>query len=188
MAKLVYIQGAHGVGKSTLLQDALDFKSRRTAKFTEIARQLISSGVGHGLAAPKEDYFAYICRHVENFNSFIDERQGFDAFLGDRSIIDVLVYTRLCHGRDCRDSNYIERLCIAIFRMIRPHIAFLAYIPIEFSLVSDGVRDDSIAHQWEYDQELCKVLNELDCSWFTINGSREKRAAQLDALVGLHCQ
>lgn len=180
MRKLVFLQGAQGVGKTTLLQDIQVAPKFRYMPFGEIARKLIKAGVGHGLNAPKDDYFAYIQRHLHNFNFYLKNCNDYDWFIGDRSIIDVLVYTRICHGRS---HNYVAGVCEEVFEILREHIALIIYIPIDFDVVDDGIREASPILQMQYDTELKQVLQGLNHPFHCVKGSRSHRSDQINDLL-----
>ena len=181
MAKLIYIQGAQGVGKSTLLNDFVSSTEFQIKCFNEIARTLIKKGVSHGLEAKKEDYFAYVYRHIANHNYYIKNRFIFDLFISDRSIIDVLVYAQICFNDN--DTNYVAELCTEYFQMISSDVDLVIYLPIEFEIVDDGVRNFSKDRQKEYDRILKETLVYLGIDFVEISGSRSDRLKKMTELV-----
>ncbi len=177
MARLIYIQGSQGVGKSTLLADYINSTELNIKRFDNIARSLIKKGVSHGIEAAKDDYFAYIHRHIYNHNFFTTHRNNYDLFISDRSIIDVIVYSLIRFNED--EINYVYELCCEFYTLIAKDIDEIFYIPIEFEMTDDGVREFSKNKQLLYDSNLVKVFNTLGINYFTISGNPFERTQKI---------
>ena len=94
-----------------------------------------------------------------------------DIILFDRSIIDVIVYSRLLLGKD----NYVEKLGIELFNLIKKNIDVIFYLPIQFPIIDDGIRNPDAYAQMRFDELLKEIMQELNINCTVVRGSMWER-------------
>ena len=163
------VQGAQGVGKTTLIKEIQKLSETDMAigASQEVARSLIRIGVKRDLSTRIEDYYAYLSEYLRHFRE-----QNEPIVLLDRSVLDVIVYARMCIGTD----SWVEKLGFEILELIRSKISCIFYIPIEFDVVYDGVRNTNESDRKLFDQILKKVMNDAELSYITLRGSIDQRS------------
>jgi nicotinamide riboside kinase len=175
------VEGAQGVGKTTLVEGVAGelIYGKPVTYVTDVARFLIGLRVGYGYKTKLEDYYAYYWKHLENWRT----AQG-PVVVFDRSIIDVIVYSRLLLGK----GHYVERMGIELFELMKCKISAVVYLPVEFDLKPDGTREPLLSQQSEYDRELLEVMEELNITYKRIAGQIEvRRQTLIDFLHRLEC-
>lgn len=171
-----FVQGAQGVGKSTLINsmehETISAHSVRVV--TEVARELIKEGVGFDSKVSPIDHCAYYYKNLHNFRIATG-----DIILFDRSIIDVITFSRILSGR----NNWVEKLGKEIFQLIQKDISLIVYLPIEFTIRHDDIRKTTFEEQSSYDRVLLEIMHELDIKYYTLNGDLTKRKNKLKGLL-----
>ncbi len=171
-----FVQGAQGTGKSTLIhavsRDGIGQYSVQVVE--DVARSLLEKGLSHSMGTRVEDYYAYYAERLKGYREI-----RADVVLFDRSILDVAAYSRILMG----PGNWVERLGFEILELVRRDLTMIAYLPIEFPLVQDGVRDADIQSQARFDATLRTVMQELGLGYITITGDLEARKGELTRLL-----
>lgn len=170
------VEGAQGVGKTTLVNGVAGevISNNLVTCVEDIARPLINLGVGYGYNTRLEDYYAYYWKHLENW-----QMDHGPIVLFDRSIIDVILYSRLLLGK----GHDVEKLGIELFKLMKGKISAVVYLPVEFQLTPDGVREMLPTQQTEYDRALLELLQELNITYRRITGTIEVRRQTLIDLL-----
>ncbi len=167
------IIGAHGVGKTTLLND---IKNRNTCLTREY---FITDAFARPIRRVSDKYnLSKEC--VQDLNTELmlwatDYYLQFDKVLSSRSLIDSIVYTKLfLPNFDL--SNVEEKL-----REIKKNIKYIFYIPIEFELKSDGVRFPDIELQKNCDKLLLETVNKfsLNDKLISLSGTPTERLVKI---------
>lgn len=174
----VALTGAHGVGKTTLLNVLRDELGGpgEVAICREVPRVII--------AAAGEDTFF---RRGENtplrqllilFYQVIEEglrRREADTVLADRTVVDHLAYTVVLFPELVNSPEYTAVLNAA--RLWLPGYDLIMKLPIEFAAVDDGVREADAEFQAEIDATIDRIYAELGVRPLVISGSIEQRTA-----------
>ncbi len=179
MPIVILLQGAQSVGKTTLalrLQERLSI-SYNICCLSDIGRTLIKGGVTHDISTTMEDYFAYYYMHTKNFNKILSS--NFDVVIMDRSYIDVVTYSRLMHGKD----NWIEKLGIELIELFNKYVNYIVYLPIEFPIVPDGIRNENEHSQAKFDKTIVEIMKCIKLPYHTITGSVDTRLNKVLALI-----
>lgn len=166
------IQGSLSVGKTTLIQEFLKNNRKKYSidVAPDVARVLATKGILRDKETRIEDYFAYYYQHLAFFNN-----TQADVVLFDRSVLDVMTFARMSFGH----GSWVEQLGGEIFSMMKGKIHNVIYIPIEFPLVSDGVRSNDESLRTTFDATLSSVLMDYNVTFNTISGPLEDRIKQL---------
>lgn len=165
--KRFLIEGAQSVGKTTLINELPNlFNDYSVTPVAEVARNLIKHGITHDTETKHTDYYAYFSEHLKNFNTY-----NSDIVLFDRSVLDVIAFARINLGK----GSWVEKLGFEIATLIKPEISGILYIPIEFPVVSDGIRNTDEQTRRQFDSVLLDVINELGISHTIVSGSPNVR-------------
>ena len=167
------VEGAQSVGKTTLISSVsrrIIDKEMEIIPVWSIARELADAGFGHDYQTGIADYYMYYAKHLENWRT---SKEGILLF--ERSLLDVIVYSRLLLG----PGHQVEKLGIELYKIIEKEINAVVYLPIEFYPVPDGFRDASVESQKAFDRILLDIMNELAVPYQTITGSIEVRSQNL---------
>ena len=183
MKSKFFIQGAQGVGKSTLLQEFVkNEKSDKCLLIDGIARNLKLEGVSYDKQTKLLDYYSYYNSYLNMYNKYIfNNNENYDKVFFIRSVLDVIVYTRL--NSNCKSYPQIEKFGIELFNSIRHKVDKIIYLPIEIPLIRDGIRNNSSLFQRKFDNELLLLFDEQNIEYITLNGSLENRLQLLNELI-----
>jgi hypothetical protein len=158
--------GSHGVGKSTLLWElhsllplpfVFDGVARKHKTYLD---KLSPTG--------KQTYLDlwYVWKHYLTYN-----------YESSRSIYDTWAYAQLTVHQDFHRN---------LFHWAKNHIwyDYLFYVPIEFDLISDGVRPDGRKYQLQHDKRLKLILDYHGVPYHTLTGTLEQRVQQMKDVLG----
>lgn len=163
------LTGSHGVGKTSIINGLEDFlieKGIKTITNSSKARNLKNSGFKINDDADDLSEMLIASNHISHFND--------DNWFADRCIIDTFGYA--CHnyfrGR-IKKKTYtsIEYMATEFVNLYDQ----IFYIPIEFPMVSDGVRKNDEFFQKIVDQYIIDFLNKNVSNFIKISGSIEDR-------------
>ena len=98
-------------------------------------------------------------------------------FISDRSAVDIIAY-----DLDIEYENYWKVVTVTW------RYDIICYIPIEFPLESDWVRNPDMRYQKTIDKRIQRLLQRLDiydknCKQFVIKGTLEERILQLEKII-----
>jgi hypothetical protein len=100
------------------------------------------------------------------------------CFIADRSVFDAVAYAF--------DTPHYDVLRI---RAETHALAFpydrVFFLPIEFPLKGDGIRNEDEAYRETVDRELRKLLDRAEISYETVRGSPEKRLRKCLESLGI---
>lgn len=174
--KRFLIEGAQSVGKTTLINalPSLFHNEYEVLAVAEVARSLIKYGISHDTETKPTDYYAYFSEHLKNFNT-----SNGDIVLFDRSVLDVITFARINMGR----GSWVEKLGFEIAALIKPQIHGILYIPIEFPVVCDGVRNTDEQSRRHFDSVLLEIIQELELNHIVISGTLDSRMAAAESTI-----
>ena len=171
--KRIIITGAHGTGKTTLM-NALAQDGTRT--ITQIDRKVVAeNGWGHSENTTTE------CQKAI-FKAIKKELSSKRNYISDRGLSCVAAYTfnkALTEDipKKVADKQYLD---MEKFHKDNPDI-LVVYVPIEFPVVTDGVRSDDPEFQEQIDFLIKNILDTAKIPYVTVSGSVEERVAQVEA-------
>lgn len=171
--KRIAIVGSFSTGKTTLAE-ALAPKLGLPL-LPEVAREIAAQGFKLDKDATVETETLIFLRQYHN-------EMTHPAFVGDRSLVDVMAYADwVLEHQDRRKEFALWDTCLEIARhQLRSQYTDVFYLPIEFPIVPDGLRPMDPDFQADIDRRLVRFLELYDVKYETLTGSVEER---LDALV-----
>jgi len=170
----VTITGAHGVGKTSLIEEV----TRRVANkqdmtvIREPAREIAKRGfyVNDKISLDGVfEYLAYCLTEVRQVQTKL--------VLSDRSILDLYAYTRdqFPHRFSCS----LEKLIIEQIYAEKHRTSLYVYLPIEFPMEQDGLRPADLEYQSYIDGVVRELLGYFEMPTLEVRGSIKDRATKL---------
>jgi hypothetical protein len=173
--KKIYLVGAQGTGKTTILDELR--KAKLNCDFiSEVTRKFNSE---YGISINKESTNT---TQLLIFNKYLELFLLKNNFISDRSLIDVLAYTSyFVHLNE--NSNKIEKVdkwllreLDIIFREIKNKIeGTYFYFPIEFAVKKDDFRSEDEEYRKQIDNLILGCLAHYRIPYIEVRGSIEER-------------
>jgi nicotinamide riboside kinase len=167
----IAIMGAQGSGKSTVLNALREVDSLSHYAFVnEIVRTLAKKGVKINKNSDHKSQTTILEQHYKNI-------WNHDSFITDRGALDAFVYATwdYLHGNftytEHKEHEKIFLDCITSYD-------YFFYIPIEFDIVPDGVRNADSTYQKEIDVLFRKTFQKYNISVKKLTGTCEYRVRQ----------
>lgn len=180
MKKLIFLTGASGVGKSTLLKhiDAHYFDGDIIGVESS-ARPFLPKGGSYDQTLTDESQAIIVQSRTLSVLDFILNSPS-EAAIFTRSAIDNLAYQRVLQkGQFMDECNKREVALLAN----ADNVVFI-YIPIEFPLDSkDKVRGTNEEVRTATDKVIYDILTEFNIPHYTIKGTIEERCHSLDVIL-----
>lgn len=175
--KVINFTGAQGTGKTSVLkalQEDPVFSEFEIV--TEVVRNFVKE---KGITINRDG-----TPKTQNllFEAYEQVLRKDTPYISDRCIIDVCAYTS--SGRDHAKEDLNEWSLIEyeqrreIIRR-KSDLGFVCYFPIEFDIVSDGVRSIDMDYQKEIDSKILQILQNNQISHLMVHGSVEERVSQI---------
>ena len=178
MKNRIHLVGAHGTGKTTILNH---YKDAGYNVITEIVRNLAKEGVNINEMGDIEGQKTIF----KTYKKLLKSKKG---YISDRGLADVLSYT-FSHAiaennengqlKKLADKQYIDAVK---FYKDNPDI-IICYFPIEFPVVDDGVRSTNEEFRAMIDFLIKNFLETAELPFVTITGTVEERIAQIDSIL-----
>lgn len=175
--KRIILTGAQGTGKTTLMNEL----SKDGTRTLSVARQFATDNNWSAENGTNEEYQKNL------FKTLKKELSSKKNYISDRGLTCVAAYTfeKAVSGeiaKEVADSQYID---IVKFANDNPD-ALLAYVPVEFDIEDDGVRNVDKDHQAAIDFLIRNILETSGIKYITVTGSVEDRVKQIeDALSNM---
>ncbi len=169
----IAIVGSFSTGKTTLaeaLSTRLDLPL-----LPEAAREVVALGFKLDKdATPETETLIFL----KQYNNEISN----PAFVGDRSLIDVMAYAGwVLDNQQPTKEMALWRECEKLAqRRLRSSYSHIFYLPIEFPIVLDGLRPDDPSFQKEIDERVITLLETHDLAYTTLTGTVEERIEQIE--------
>ena len=180
----IALTGAHGTGKTTLANELTSkLASLGRLRACREAPRLIADSVGdqeffrRGNNTPERQGMIFLEHVLE------EQRQGADCdiLVTDRTLVDHLAYTTVLFptGEQSREFAVYKRIA---FETLAGYAAIFK-VPIEFSLVDDGVREADVVFQAAIDRKIDELYAEAGLTPEIVRGSIDQRASLVFACV-----
>lgn len=166
------ISGAHSTGKTTLLE-AL----KKMPRFSNYH-------FGSGMTRRVRDYGCAINENGTDLTQKLIMQEHIvnvfmhDNLVGDRTALDVVVYTDVLARSGAISSKTLTG-AVNVFERIMPHYDILFYIKPEFEIVDDGVRTTDIAFRDKIVDKFDEYIKQYDIRVVELTGSVDDRVAQI---------
>lgn len=177
------ISGAHGTGKSTLI-NLITQSSFENVNITPEAPRIIINAVND------EKYFQRgnnsLSRQLLIFPQHLIQEMTVkeEIIITDRTLIDHLAYTQALHSEN-EEFNDFKSVLISIVDSHLRTFEKLFFIPIEFKVKSDGVREDDIKFQKEINDIMLELYSSLGYELIELRGSPQERLEILKSEIGV---
>lgn len=186
MATKVAIIGSHGTGKTTLVRavrDALEAEGKRVDVVPEASRHLIESvGDPAWLQRQHNDLPRQLLILIAQY-ALEEEHVGghADVVVCDRSMLDHVAYTRVLYEDEVPPAYWAK-----LGEFVERHMAFydhLVYLPCEFPLAQDGVREPDEGYRQAVADRLRGLLDASDRHYDVVSGPVDDRVTRVLALL-----
>jgi predicted ATPase len=174
------LTGSHGVGKTTLLQslqDYLDYKDIKCLFNVSSARKIKKTGMSINEEGNNYDVVQMIVEssHVAVFCE--------DNWFADRSVIDGYAYTEYLYNQNKVSHNVFDAILTQVNTFL-PLYQEVFYIPIEFDIENDGVRQTDKEFQKAVDEIILNKIKDVRGNdYVTVTGSIEERTKKIKNLL-----
>ena len=185
MTRKIALTGAHGTGKTTLINAATKRlgANHHIEACSEVPRLLIDEARDNTFFQRGNNTF--IRQTIIMAAQFEEEsrlsKNAPDILLCDRTVIDHWAYTETLFSNECREVE--GRLWkLLVLRWLETYDLILK-LPIEFGIVANGVREGDIAFQKEIDAQIDRLYREAGTDVKTISGSVDDRCRKIAEFV-----
>ena len=169
--KRIILTGAQGTGKTTLM-NALALDGTKTLS---IAREQAIEAGWSPETGSSEDYqkklFATLLKAVSSKKNYIS----------DRGLTCVAAYTfdGALNGTIKKNTANSQYGKLQKFHNENPDV-LLVYLPIEFEIEDDGIRNTDKEDQLKMDFLIKNLLDSSEINYITVTGSVEERVKQIE--------
>jgi predicted ATPase len=164
----IAISGAQGTGKSTLMAD-LELNTKLTGMV--FVKEIVRSLAAQGFKINREaDHFSQCKILEEHYKNQLRYRN----MITDRCSIDAFVYATYDYlqGKYTLEEHLEHEQMM--LRTLNDYDMYF-YIPVEFNMTSDGVRDTDVKYQKAIDDLFKVIYDKYDIQPLILKGSVEQR-------------
>jgi len=183
--KITFV-GAHGTGKTTLSNEVVDRLADidpSVQATPEVPRVICESAGDPGFfRRSKNTLIKQMALLVGQPVYEADGSRNSDLLICDRSILDHWSYTLYFYEEELSESAIGQ----ALDALVKKHCSTyeqIFYLPIEFPVEADGIREEESEFQSAIDSEIRSLLERYDLRFTAVNGSVEERTEQVLAQV-----
>jgi nicotinamide riboside kinase len=172
----IAIVGSFSTGKTTLAEAAAE--PLGLSLLPEVAREVAAEGFQLDKDATPEVETLIFLRQYRN------EMQH-RSFVSDRSLIDAMAYASwVLENQQRRREFALWETCLDIAEhRLRNQYTHIFYLPIEFGIVSDGLRPMDPDFQQDIDKRILDLLDRYSLKFQTLTGTVEDRLKVLTEAV-----
>lgn len=168
------ITGAHGTGKSTLLNALRNIPGYEFS--VSVTR---SSGATLNQEGDDDGQIKILNSIIEyELNNHVYKKD----YILDRSFIDFYAYT-IYLRRNLRVSDETLKRVEEEFDKRKTNYTMVFYLPIEFDIEQDGVRSNDIDFQKEIDEIIKYILLEKEINFIPIIGDVQQRVDEIKTYI-----
>ena len=175
MHRIVFT-GAQGTGKTTVLKE---FENKGMNVITEVVRELAKTGVKINKDGDEKGQAKIFKTYKDKLSS-----SNINGYISDRCLIDVVAYSMYLAEQGKVSDEFVQKQMKQLikFKNENPDIAY-CYFPIEFDVVSDGVRDTDEEFRAAIAHNIIAVMQEAGIRPIIIKGTVEERVAKVNRVV-----
>lgn len=172
--KRIILTGAQGTGKTTLM-NALATDGTKTLS---IAREQAVAAGWSSVTGSDQDYQKTL------FKTLLKEISRKCSYISDRGLTCVAAYTfdGALNGKITKKTADSQYLKLQKFHAENPDV-LVVYVPIEFDLVDDGVRNLDVDYQKKIDFFIKNLLDTAGINYITVTGTVEERVKQIETAL-----
>lgn len=119
------------------------------------------------------------------FNAYLQKVLFQENYISDRSLIDVIAYTKYIAENSPEFDNTILSIQEQLLDFVVKNnlIGTIFYIPIEIPLFLDGVRSSNEDFRKEIDKNILYYLKKFDILYIKVSGSKDERLLILNKYI-----
>jgi len=164
----IAISGSQGVGKSTLMAKIEDMHiPERYVFIKEIVRTLKNQGIKINRDA---DYFSQCKILEEHYKNTL----RYESFITDRCAVDAFVYATYDYLNGKYTFEQYKQFENIFLECIRQYNIFY-FLPVEFEIEKDGVRDIDKQYQKEINDLFITIYKKYEIRYEILTGTIEER-------------
>ena len=175
----IVIDGVVWVGKTTLMNEL----TKDGTKGLSIAREQAIAAGWSSVTGTDQDYQKTL------FKTLYKALSSKKNYVSDRGLSCVAAYTfagvldsNKKITKKTADTQYMKMMK---FHQENPDV-LVVYVPVEFPIEADGVRDENVLNQHKIDFFIKNLLDTAQIPYITVTGTVEERVKQIeDALTNL---
>jgi nicotinamide riboside kinase len=174
------VSGTHSTGKTTLIRgltDALQQSGYKVWPIGEVARKVLAAGLPLDEEATTESYLMYLAEQLDALRTAPDDA----IVISDRFLIDLLAYVETNANLDI-PPDLVRVIELAAWLEAEQY-STVFYLPIEFPVVSDGVRNTDELYRAAVDRTLLRLLSRVGPPVVTLTGNIQERIRQATAVI-----
>ncbi len=179
----VALSGSHGTGKSTLLRQLEASASGSRFVFLEEIPRALCERVGDPLFLQRGRNTVLRQLLLIAQQIAAESRTTGVPTLVDRSVVDHWAYTLALLGREDWEAPEIGEMRRLVDEWVATY-DHIFYLPIEFSLLADEVREDDRDFQREIDGLLRAEYRRLGRDVIEVRGPVDERLTTISELLG----
>lgn len=172
--KRIILTGAHGTGKTTLMNELAKDGTRTLSIARDAATADNYPPTDDTREAYQKDLFAAGFKALNSKKNYISDR-GLTCIAG-YTFFNALAGTVT---KKTADNQYLK---LQKFHKDNPDI-LVVYVPIEFELTEDGLRSVDPEEQAAIDFIIKNILDTAGIKYITVNGTVEESVAQINAAL-----
>lgn len=171
MHRIVFT-GAHGTGKTTVLRE---MEKLGCNVITEVVRNLSKKGVKINKDGDEKGQ----TKIFKEYEKLLGEMTA-TGYISDRCMVDVVAYSMYLAEQGNVSEKFVEKQIKALqkFRAANPDITY-CYFPIEFDVVTDGVRDTDEEFRRAIDSNIVKLFQVCGIQPIYVRGSVPYRTSKI---------
>ncbi len=175
----ILLTGAQGVGKTTLRTKIRSYLPH-LIETPGVTRSLIEEGV---ISKEEMNKSTTPASQTLIFNKYCQIHREYKdvEYINDRCCLDALAYTlyMLEHNDENKYDLYYKQYEEVVKLIKEGYINYIYYLPIEFNITGDSIRDDDKDFQVSIDNNIRFIITELirdtEVNIYEITGSLEER-------------
>jgi predicted ATPase len=184
----IALGGAHGTGKTTLIESLCDQYSKGcdVRTISGIPRMLIGLGFPFEKNANANSYFTFIKEQLKREQMDYASVPGTVMLSSDRTVLDALTYATINnqYGFTCVEQYVVDALR-EVWLAEAPRYDVYVIVPIEFPITDDGIRDIDEAYRASVAREIRAIMTDIcPVPYLVVTGSVEERCQQVRAFIG----
>lgn len=174
----IAIVGSHSVGKTTLAERLLSRNPSTIELITGIPRQIIARGFPMGKKSTVDAYVNYVRDQLKAER--IAKNSEKRLVISDRTSLDANAYAHVNLTIDAPAvPDYFIDMLHEIWLREAEFYDLLVYIPVEFPMHVDGIRDIDEKYRNDVSEKIEQILVESGHSFITLRGSVKERVENL---------
>jgi predicted ATPase len=178
------LTGAHGTGKTTLIKRIVDLLSPhlKIVPCREVPKTILGL-VGdnfffrRGRTTPIRQMLIFLQQVIEEHM----QAKSSGVLLTDRTLVDHLAYTEVLFPELVTSAEF-KVLQAAVRTWLAEYTAIFR-LPVEFSLVDDGVRELDPDFQLQIDHTIDRLYSDFGIMPTTVTGTLDVRASTISAMI-----